>query len=393
MTIGSTSGGLPAALAIASTPGIGAIRFRRLVERFGGAERALEASPEAWGEAIEVTSGEAAALRSVAVGEASREDARRSIERIGHEGVWAVPLGDPGYPPLLARIVDPPPVLFGRGRCPPPERPAVAVVGSRRASAYGIRQAATFAGVLCSRGIPIVSGGARGIDAEAHRAALRTVALAGGDRSGATVVVLGSGHGRPYPPEHRGLFEEVIDAGGAVVSEHPPWIEARPEFFPRRNRIVAGLSVGVLLVEAGARSGAGITARLAVEDQDRMAWAIPGRIGDLGSEGTNRAIREGWVACVTGPEDLLSDLGFAGHLLRGAGISGSGMDADGAVTAGTDPSLGREEASLLARIREHGEMPIDAVDAAGDGRAVAALTVPELLGLVRKREGVVFPAF
>jgi len=392
VTIGSTSGGLPAALAIASTPGIGAIRFRRLVDRFGDAERALAASPEAWGVAIEMTSEQAEALRTAALGEATREAVRRSIERIGREGVWAVPLGDPGYPPLLAKIVDPPPVLFGRGRCPPPERPAVAVVGSRRASAYGIRQAAAFASALSSRGIPIVSGGARGIDAEAHRAALRTVALAGGDRAGATVVVLGSGHDRPYPPEHLGLFEEVIDAGGAVVSEHPPWIEARPEFFPRRNRIVAGLSVGVLLVEAGARSGAGITARLAVEDQDRMAWAIPGRIGDPGAEGTNRAIREGWVACVTGPEDLLSDLGFAGHLLRGAGIDGPGIESAGAGHAGTDPALGYEEAALLARIREHGEVPIDAVDASGDGRAVAALTVLELLGLVRKREGVVFPS-
>ena len=248
MTIGRVSGGLPAALAIASMPGIGAIRFRRLVERFGDADRVLAASPEAWGEALEMSSGDAAALREAAAGESRGEHVRRAIERIGREGIWALPLGDPGYPPLLAKIVDPPPVLFGRGRLPSPERPAVAVVGSRRASTYGIRQAATFAGVLSSRGIPIVSGGARGIDAEAHRAALRTLALSGGDRAGATVVVLGSGHGRPYPPEHVGLFAEVVDAGGAVVSEHPPWVEARPEFFPRRNRIVAGLSVGVLLV-------------------------------------------------------------------------------------------------------------------------------------------------
>jgi len=382
------NGAVLAALAIASTPGIGAIRFRRLVDRCGGAERALAAPLEEWGAACEVADDEARRLLRWANGAEAREGAGATVERSIREGVWAIALGEVGYPPLLARIVDPPPVLFGSGSLPDPGRPAVAVVGARRASVYGIRQAAAFAGALASAGIPIVSGGARGIDAEAHRAALRT-----NPSDGATVAVLGSGHSRPYPPEHQELFASIVEGRGAVVSEHPPWIEARPEFFPRRNRIVSGLSVGVLVVEAGARSGAGITARLAVEDQDRMAWAVPGRIGDRGSEGTNRAIREGWVACATGPQDVLDDLGYAGPLLRGAGVGQSALHGSGSGhgPVRVDPPLGAEEATLLARIRCDGEIPLDAIDASGDGRAIAALTLLEMLGLVRNREGVVFP--
>lgn len=391
MGAGESNEELAGALAIASTPGIGAIRFRRLVDRFGGAEASLAADPVAWGDAMDVSEDEAARLLARAAGREARREARDQLERAFAEGVWAVSLGGREYPPLLARIPDPPPVLFGRGCGPEPERAAIAVVGSRRASAYGIRQAAAFAGELASAGVPIVSGGARGIDAEAHRAALRVAALAGAARFGATVAVLGSGHARPYPPEHRELFTSIIEAGGAVVSEHPPWVEARPEFFPRRNRIVSGLSVGVLVVEAGARSGAGITARLAVEDQDRMAWAVPGRIGDRGSEGTNRAIREGWVACVTGPGDLLEDLRFSETLLRGAGIVVPSGIRPSARCGGSDPPLGADESRLLARIREYGELPLESIDEAGDGRAVAALTVLEMLGLVRSREGMVFP--
>jgi DNA processing protein len=383
---------LAAALAIASTPGIGAIRFRRLVDRFGDAPSVLHAGVAGWSAALDLSMDEAGRLVGIATGAAAREEARTVIERSVREGVWALPLGDPGYPPLLARTPDPPPVLFGRGQCPEPERPAIAVVGSRRASAYGIRQAASFAGMLASRGLPVISGGARGIDAEAHRAALRVVGLAGAGPPGVTVAVLGSGHARPYPPEHRELFAAIVAAGGAVVSEHPPWVEARPEFFPRRNRIVSGLSVGVLVVEAGARSGAGITARLAVEDQNRMAWAIPGRIGDRGSEGTLRAIREGWVACVTGPEDLLEDLGFAAPLLRGAGVERPHAVGQDRTPAHGDPPLGVHEATLLARLREEGEIALEAIDSSGDGTAVAALTVLEMLGLVRNREGVVFPS-
>lgn len=389
MSTGETSGGLAAALAIAATPGMGAIRFRKLIEAFGGAETALSVTAERWASALELAEGEAARLRSAAGDDEARAAAIRTIERIAVAGVWAIPLGDPGYPPLLARIVDPPSVLFGKGRCPSPGRPAIGVVGSRRASPYGIRQAAAFAGALASAGLPIVSGGARGIDAEAHRAALRVASEFASGEASPTVAVLGSGHGRPYPPEHRELFEAIVAAGGAVVSEHPPWVEARPEFFPRRNRIVSGLSVGVVVIEAGLRSGAGITARLAVEDQDRMAWAVPGRLGDRGSEGTNRAIREGWVACVTGPEDVLVDLGYAEHLLRGVGV---GLDPGDNRQGRPDPPLAGDEVTLLARIRGEGELPLEAIDPAGDGRAVAALTVLEMLGLVRNREGVVFPA-
>ena len=271
MEPGETSEDVAAAVAIGSAAGIGAIRFRRLIERFGAAGAALAGSPGDWGEAMEVPWEEATRCHAAAVGAAAREAASRLVMEAVREGVWALPLGGRGYPPLLSRIPDPPPVLFGRGKLPSPDRPSIAVVGSRRASTYGVRQASSFTEAFAAAGLPIVSGGARGIDAEAHRAALRSAPWRSGSIDGLTVAVLGSGHCRPYPSEHRELFESIVSAGGAVVSEHPPWVEARPEFFPRRNRIVSGLSVGVLLVEAGARSGAGITARLAVGDHDRMA--------------------------------------------------------------------------------------------------------------------------
>ena len=202
----------------------------------------------------------------------------------------------PQLPRALQLLADAPAALWVRGTLPEPEQPSVAVVGSRAATAYGRLQAARFAGELAELGIVIVSGGARGIDAEAHRAALRA--------GGITVAVLGGGFDHLYPPEHASLFDAIVEGGGAVVTEFACGMSPRPEYFPRRNRLVSGLSLVVLVVEAAERSGALLTARLAIEDQAREVACVPGPVDSTRSAGCHRAIREGWAQLAHEPEDV-----------------------------------------------------------------------------------------
>lgn len=318
-----------ARIAWLQTEGIGGTRCGRLIDAFGSASAALEASAEAVATAIGARAETAARWREGAR-RARDESARREFDRCVASGVELAVPGDAGYPALLAVIPDAPPLVWVRGslgahaeasapssrRMPRDhsmvgfDEPRVAIVGSRRASAYGLEQASRFAGSLAANGVAIVSGGARGIDAAGHRAALRA--------GGRTIAVLGSGLDRPYPPEHARLFEAIVDGGGAVVSEFPFATDPRPGLFPRRNRIVSGLSLGVLVVEAAVRSGAMITARLAVEEHGREAMAIPGRLDAPHSAGCLRAIREGWAALVSDVSHVFEQLGGAAMLLRGA---------------------------------------------------------------------------
>lgn len=219
---------------------------------------------------------------------------RAAMERVG---AVAILLGDPDYPRLLRDLPLAPLILWMRGDPGAFLPDSVAVVGARRSTPYGEAQAMRFAGELAASGLAIVSGGARGIDAAAHRAALRC--------GGTTVAVLGCGLGQPYPPEHGPLFESIVEAGGALVSEFPVDWPCLPANFPRRNRIVSGLSLTVLVVEAGESSGALITARHAIDDHQREPCAIPGPVDSPRSVGCNAAIRDGWVRCVLGPEDVL----------------------------------------------------------------------------------------
>lgn len=209
---------------------------------------------------------------------------------------WIICKDDPDYPSLLKEINYPPFVLFGAGKREVLNQPAVAIVGTRRPSPYGRSMAETLAADLASRGLVIVSGLARGIDSLAHEAALK---------NGQTVAVLGSGLQKIYPPENRGLLKKIA-AQGAVISEYPPDLPPLAHHFPWRNRLISGLSLGVIVIEASAKSGSLITARLAL-DQNREVMAVPGRAGSELSQGTNALIKAG-AKLVENWEDVVSEL-------------------------------------------------------------------------------------
>lgn len=221
-------------------------------------------------------------------------ETERTLARCGARALW---LGECDYPRLVSELTTPPAVLFVRGDLEAADDRKVAIVGSRRASISGMKLATDLARELVHSGFTVVSGLARGIDTAAHRGALK-----GGGR---TVAVLGSGIDLVYPPENRGLAEE-ISMNGAVISENGPGIEPLPWHFPLRNRIISGLSMGTVVVEASPRSGALITARCALE-QNRSVFAVPGKPGDPRSSGVNRLLKDG-AKLVEDIDDILEEL-------------------------------------------------------------------------------------
>lgn len=227
--------------------------------------------------------------------------ARAAIRRAHEGGISAAPWSDPSYPAALAAIADPPFVLWMRGAAAALERPAVALVGSRAASPYGLAVAERLAADLAASGIVVVSGLARGVDSAAHRGA-----LAGG---GSTIAVLGSGADIIYPPEHAALARD-IEAAGVVMSELAPGTPPLPLFFPLRNRIISGLSRAVVVIEAGEKSGSLITARLAL-DQGRDVLAVPGNILSGRNRGAHGLLRDG-AKIVEDADDILEELGMCG---------------------------------------------------------------------------------
>lgn len=262
-------------LRLIRTDSIGPRTFRALVNRYGGAGPALEALPD-----LARKSGRSA-LKIV-----TRRDAEREIEAAGRLGARFVALGEPAYPKPLQAIDTAPPLIAVRGSAEALARPAIAIVGSRNASAAGLTFAARLARDFGEAGYAVVSGLARGIDASAHKAAL----------AGGTVAVLAGGHDRIYPAQHEPLLQRILAEGGAVLSEMPLGWEPRGRDFPRRNRIVSGLCYGVVVVEAARRSGSLITARFALE-QGREVFAVPGSPVDPRAEGTNDLIRNGATLC------------------------------------------------------------------------------------------------
>jgi DNA processing protein len=228
--------------------------------------------------------------------DAARAAADRALSRAARDGIEALPWGARDYPPLLARIADPPPLLWVRGAASLLSLPAVAVVGSRAASSYGLEVARDFGAGLAETGVLVVSGLARGVDSSAHRGALSR---------GATAAILGSGADVIYPKEHAALAAEIV-ARGVLVSELPPGAAPRRHHFPRRNRLISGLSLAVVVVEASTRSGSLQTARLALE-QGREVMAVPGTILGDRNRGCHGLLRDG-AALVETAADVLDEL-------------------------------------------------------------------------------------
>ncbi len=279
---------------LACVPGIGGIRRKRLLERFGSPQAIFAAAFED----LATVEGVGTALARSIPTFADAPVAEETVDLCRRRGVDILVEGVAGYPRLLGHIDDPPGLLFVRGAFEPCDAIAVAIVGARHASAYGRRVARLLAGGLARAGCTIVSGLARGIDEAAHRGAL--------DAGGRTIAVLGSGVLEIYPPEHADLALEVT-RHGAVVSEAPPLTQPQAGAFPARNRIISGLCLGTIVVEAADRSGALITARLAGE-QGREVFAVPGPIDSRMSRGCHKLIRDGakLVECV---DDVLEELG------------------------------------------------------------------------------------
>ncbi|MEO1265763.1 MAG: DNA-processing protein DprA, partial [Pseudomonadota bacterium] len=275
-------------LRLVRTEGVGPVTFRELINRCGGAERAIEALPE-----LAAKGGRRAAPRIFAKSAAETELAE--ADRLGARPRFTI---EPGYPRQLAFLDHPPPMIYVTGRAELLDRPAVALVGSRDASANGLALARRFAQDLVASGFVVVSGLARGIDGAAHRAAV----------DGGTVAVIAGGPDSYYPPEHAEL-QARIARDGAVVTEQPPGFKPRGKDFPRRNRIIAGLSLGVVIVEAAMRSGSLISARLANE-AGREVFAVPGHPADPRAAGANGLIKQG-ATLVETAADVMTALGPA----------------------------------------------------------------------------------
>ncbi len=283
---------------------IGPTTFRALVNQFGGAEAAIEALP-----ALARRGGRAQGIQLFAVAEAEAE-----LERAAHLGAHLVTFGEFGYPPALAQVENPPPLIYVKGRRELAERPVVAIVGARNGSAAGRKIARQIAQALGVEGFVVASGLARGIDTAAHIASL----------DHGTMAVVAGGLDVVYPPENAEL-QQRIGEQGLLISERAPGLTPRAKDFPRRNRLISGVAMGVLVVEAAERSGSLITARLAGE-QGREVFAVPGSPLDPRAAGTNRLLKQG-ATLTTSADDILETLApILGRAANGAGAELSSCD-------------------------------------------------------------------
>ena len=357
------------------TADVGPIRVRNLVNHFGSLEAIFSASMAE----LEVVHGIGSRVAEALFRSRQQDDVvERELERAAACGLRIVCQEDSDYPRPLLNIPDPPICLYIRGRLEPADCVAVAIVGTRRCSHYGREQALRFGEALGSAGFTVVSGLARGIDSCAHRGA-----LSGGGR---TVAVLGNGLGSIYPPEHDSLAAEIVDSG-AVVSELAVDVAPDAKNFPRRNRLIIGLSLGVIVVEAGKRSGALITSRLASE-YNREVFAVPGQVDQPEvSAGVNRLIRDGQAKLITCLDDVLDELAQVGEIM--------GRDVASSVGPGTDDAsiqtahLAPHENAVLSAVVSGAE-DADAIcttTGLDTARVTSTLTALQLKGLIKRLPG------
>jgi len=295
--------------------GIGYIRLKRLIEVFGGLEEISRGDEFTLRKIDGMGPDLAGKILSLKDGSALEKE-RKLIDK---ERAGILTVFDEGYPENLKNIYDPPIVLYVKGEIKPEDKRAVALVGSRRASLYGLNICRDLAGALSARGITVISGLARGIDSAAHKGTL--------DAGGRTVAVLGSGLNNLYPPENRAIAGRIADSG-ALISEFPMGMAPLKRNFPIRNRVISGLSLGVVVVEAAKKSGALITAYSALEE-GREVFAVPGKAGTVTAMGTHGLIKKG-AKLVDGIDDIIEELNLStSDLVVGPSPPAKGMNLEG----------------------------------------------------------------
>ena len=341
-------------------PNIGPAKVRALLDHFGDLEVAWHAD-----HASLVQAGlDRRAINSL-IETRARLDLDAEMAKLERHRVRVLTWEDDEYPSLLRQIYGPPPVLYVRGELHPDDEWAVAVVGTRKATVYGKEVARRLCSELARNRVTVVSGLARGIDGVAHRAAL--------DAGGRTIAVMGCGLDRIYPPEHRKLAQDII-GNGALVSDYPLGVPPDAGNFPPRNRIISGLSLGVVVVEAGERSGALITVNFALE-QGREVFAVPGNILNRSSMGCNRLIHDG-AKMVLGVEDILEELNLT--MIAHQAQARAALPAD--ETEARLLELISDEPLHVDELCRRSQLPIQ--------RVSSALTMMELKGMVRQVGGM-----
>lgn len=363
-------------LALYLTPGVGSVFFTRLLKRFKTPQAVFQASKAELAEVPRLPRKAIAALTRFHWSEAVEQE----LKAVEEKGIKLLTLSDPIYPPRLKEIHDPPPLLWVDGEIEPRDQIAVAIVGSRGATDYGREISGSLAGELAAAGVCVISGMALGIDSAAHEGALAA--------GGRTLAVLGCGVDVIYPRPNRELLRR-IPGQGALISEFPLGTKPEPGFFPVRNRIISGLSLGVVVVEAGPRSGSLITARLALE-QNREVFAVPGRVASQKTRGTHTLLKQG-ARLVETAQDILEEI--APQLHRRSGLKdGPAQEAVKTMTNEVKPDLAGDQEKIWKALSSE-PLHVDKI-----GRQVN-LTPPqlaplllelELKGLIRQLPGMMY---
>jgi len=360
--------------------GVGPVTFAKLIRHFGSTDRALGASVS------ELTKVDGIGLKTAERIAATRDkfDSADELALAEKLGVWLVTFEDLRYPPVLKQIYDPPPVLYVKGSLTRQDNLAISIVGSRRCSLYGQEQSTRFAHFLASAGFTICSGMARGIDTLAHQGALAA--------AGRTIAVQGCGLANIFPPENKKLFELIAESG-ACISELPLRYEPLAENFPPRNRIIAGLSLGTIVIEAGLNSGALITAKAAL-DYNREVMAVPGKIDSPLSQGTHKLLKEG-ARLIESVGDVMEALGYIGdqlepHASRAA--ADAAAQAEAPLFDAKQLKLSADERTIhncLDKEPKHVEQVIADTELTPGGVSAALISL-RLKGLIKQLPGSMF---